>query len=84
MYLLSVVYYDPPFYNLAKPPSLLLSLSRSSPLMCSLRGLTRPARGSRWHLQRNNPPHPPLPSPPLGQRDILPRFQKSYPESSYF
>lgn len=61
MYLLSVtVYYDPPFYyNLAKrkPPSLLLSLSWSSPLMCLLRGSVG---GSRWHLQRHpHTPHPP-------------------------
>lgn len=71
MYLLSVtVYYDPTFYyNLAKktkkqqPPSLLLSLSQSSLLMCSLRGPTRPAGGSRRHLQWNA--HPPTRSPSL-------------------
>lgn len=79
MYLLSVVvYYDPLFfYNLAKPPSLLLLLSRSSaPLMCSLRGPSGPARGSRWHLQRSKPL-------PIGQETFY-QFKKSYPESSYF
>lgn len=77
MYLLSVVvYYDPLFfYNLAKPPSLLLSLSRSSPLICSMRGPTGPARGSRLHLQRNNFP---------GLETLYHDFKKSYPESSYF
>lgn len=68
MYLLSgMVYYDPPFYcNLTKPPSLLLSLSRPSLLMCSLRGPTWPARGSWWHSERNTPPTTPYP-PHLGQ-----------------
>lgn len=68
MYLLSgMVYYDPPFYcNLTKPPSLLLSLSRPSLLMCSLRGPTWPARGSWWHSERNTPPTTPYP-PNLGQ-----------------
>ena len=55
--------------NKLQPPSLLLSLSRSSLLMCSLRGPTRPAGGSRRHLQWNA--HQPIPSPSFWTRDIF-------------